>query len=278
MKKLNGIVWGIVLVAAGVLLGLNAFGITDIDIFFDGWWTLFIIVPCAVGLITDRDKFGSLIGICVGVFLLLCCRDVLDFSMVWKLLVPIIVVLIGLKLIIGGIVGERSSEVFKRIRESGGTPKNGTAVFSGSDIGFSGEVFEGARLTAVFGGVDCDLRGAVIEKDCVIDAAAVFGGITVTVPEGLNVIIRPTTMFGGVSDDRANKVSSGGPTLYINATGIFGGVGIDAVLLPVHKAFQFIGMKNIGKTFMANDVIKNPTHAEDFARFEATLKENFAAL
>lgn len=35
MKKLNGIVWGIVLVAAGVLLGLNAFGITDIDIFFD---------------------------------------------------------------------------------------------------------------------------------------------------------------------------------------------------------------------------------------------------
>lgn len=215
------------LVAAGVLLGLNAFGITDIDIFFDGWWTLFIIVPCAVGLITDRDKFGSLIGICVGVFLLLCCRDVLDFSMVWKLLVPIIVVLIGLKLIIGGIVGDRSSEVFKRIRESGGTPKNGTAVFSGSDIGFSGEVFEGARLTAVFGGVDCDLRGAVIEKDCVIDAAAVFGGITVTVPEGLNVIIRPTTMFGGVSDDRANKVSSGGPTLYINATGIFGGVGIE---------------------------------------------------
>lgn len=54
MKKLNGIVWGIVLVAAGILLGLNAFGITDIDIFFDGWWTLFIIVPCAVGLITDR--------------------------------------------------------------------------------------------------------------------------------------------------------------------------------------------------------------------------------
>ena len=73
MKKLNGIVWGIVLVAAGVLLGLNAFGITDIDIFFDGWWTLFIIVPCAVGLVTDRNKFGSLIGICVGVFLLLCC-------------------------------------------------------------------------------------------------------------------------------------------------------------------------------------------------------------
>ncbi len=29
---------------------------------FDGWWTLFIIVPCAIGLITDRDKTGSIIG------------------------------------------------------------------------------------------------------------------------------------------------------------------------------------------------------------------------
>ena len=60
MKKLNGIVWGIVLVAAGVLLGLNAFGITDIDIFFDGWWTLFIIVPMGlVAFFAFTDKSGA---------------------------------------------------------------------------------------------------------------------------------------------------------------------------------------------------------------------------
>lgn len=29
---------------------MNAFGITDIELFFDGWWTLFIIVPCLVGI------------------------------------------------------------------------------------------------------------------------------------------------------------------------------------------------------------------------------------
>lgn len=58
----------------------------------------------------------------------------------------------------------------------------------------------------------------------------------------------------------------------------FAGAGINAVLLPVHKAFQFIGMSPIGRTFMANDVIKNPTHEADFARFEETLRENFAGL
>ncbi len=54
----------------------------------------------------------------------------------------------------------------------------------------------------------------------------------------------------------------------------FGGVGIDGVILPVHKAFQFIGLKPL-ETFMANDVVKNPTHEADFARFEEVLKRNF---
>ena len=47
MKKVSNILWGIIFVAAGVILALNAIGITHIDLFFDGWWTLFIIVPCA---------------------------------------------------------------------------------------------------------------------------------------------------------------------------------------------------------------------------------------
>ena len=66
MKKANSIFWGLALVAVGVFLGLNAFGITDINIFFDGWWTLFIIVPCTIGLFTDYDKTGNLIGILIG--------------------------------------------------------------------------------------------------------------------------------------------------------------------------------------------------------------------
>ena len=44
MKKISKVLWGIVLISVGVIFALNAFGITDIEIFFDGWWTLFIIV------------------------------------------------------------------------------------------------------------------------------------------------------------------------------------------------------------------------------------------
>ena len=40
MKKFRNIIWGIVLILVGLVIGGNALGITNIDLFFDGWWTL----------------------------------------------------------------------------------------------------------------------------------------------------------------------------------------------------------------------------------------------
>ena len=84
MKKFKSIIWGVVLVAVGVIVALNALDITDIDIFFDGWWTLFIIIPCFIGLFTSKDKYSNVLGLAAGVFLLLCCQDILEFSMLWR--------------------------------------------------------------------------------------------------------------------------------------------------------------------------------------------------
>ena len=101
MKRTNKILWGIVLIILGVILGLKALGLTKIDIFFDGWWTLFIIVPSLVGLFTEKKKTGNLFGVALGVFLLLCSWDVLSFSLLWKILVPAALIYFGLNLIFG---------------------------------------------------------------------------------------------------------------------------------------------------------------------------------
>ncbi|MGN1085730.1 MAG: LiaF transmembrane domain-containing protein [Porcipelethomonas sp.] len=226
MKRVGSILWGIVFIAAAVILALNAFGVASVDIFFDGWWTLFIIVPCVIGLITDREKTGSIIGICIGVFLLLCCQDVIGFDLFWKLIIPVIIGVIGIKMIVKNLFVNKGTEVYKMIKESGTELKNGTATFSGVNMNFAGEVFEGAELNAVFGGVKCDLRNAVIEKDCVINASAIFGGIDIYVPENLNVKITSTSVFGGVSDKNYRKNDAGCHTLYIYATCLFGGVEV----------------------------------------------------
>ena len=226
MKKFNSILWGLVLILVGSVFALNTFGITDIDIFFDGWWTLFIIVPCVTGLINEREKTGNLIGLAIGVFLLLCCQNVLDFDMLWKLAVPVIIIIFGLKLVLGAFFGEKATKMLVDSRQNGDNIKDGCAIFSGQDLNYAGEVFNGAELTAVFGGIKCDLRNAIIQKDCAINATAIFGGVDILVPDGVNVKINSTSIFGGVSDKNHHANIPGAVTLYINATCMFGGTEI----------------------------------------------------
>lgn len=226
MKKLNTIVWGIVLVAIGLLLALNAFGVTNFELFFDGWWTLFIIIPCAVGLFSGNDATGNLIGLLIGVFLLLSCQDVIDFDVLWKLVLPVIIIIIGIKLIFGSIFSSRTFRMMEQTRVNGGAVRTATATFSGVTMDCAGEVFNGAEMNAIFGSVKCDLRNAIIPRDCVINATAVFGGVDIYLPDTVNVKIRSNSLFGGVSNKRAQNGQPNGITIYINGSGVFGGVDI----------------------------------------------------
>lgn len=224
MKKVSTVLWGLVLVAVGAVLAVNALGLARIDLFFDGWWTLFIIVPCTVDLFRSQDKTGDLIGIAVGVVLLLACQDVLSFQLILKLLIPALVIVIGLRLIIGGLFGGKANKLLEQAGQSGHTPQVGCATFSGCDLNYAGQEFHGAELTAVFGGVKCDLRQAIIEKDCAIKATSLFGGVDIFVPEHVNVKVNSTGVFGGTSNKTQPKPNA--PTLYIQSTAVFGGVEI----------------------------------------------------
>lgn len=226
MKKYNSILWGIVLVAIGVIFGLNVLGITDINLFFDGWWTLFIIIPCLIGVFTSREKLGNLIGFGIGIVLLLSCQDLFSFRVVWKLLLPAVIVLIGLRLIFREFFSATANKVREKIVEKNGELKEYCATFSGRNVDFNNEVFEGAALTAVFGGIKCDLRGAVITGDTVITLCCVFGGVDILLPDNVNVKISADSIFGGISDKTYHKNIENAPTVYINGNCIFGGADI----------------------------------------------------
>lgn len=221
MKKVKTILWGLVLAAAGVMLGLRALGIVDFSIFFKGWWTLFLIVPCAIGLVTDRDKTGNFVVLAIGVFLLLAAQDVVSYDLLWKLVAPVILVYLGLRLIFRGIFEKKTHRTFL-FRNTGN--RNGSAFFSGQTVVLDKETFEGAQVSALFGGVDYDLRNALITKDCGLQVSAVFGGIDIFVPENVNVVMNCTTLFGGVESKVPPR--PGCPTLYVTGTCLFGGVDV----------------------------------------------------
>ena len=219
MKNCKNIILGIILIVVGVWFGLYAAGVVKANLLFDGWWTPFIIVPSFLGLFDEDGRTGSLIGLFVGVLLSLSCQDVLNFDIVWKLIVPCVLIVTGLSFIFKGKIKTKNIENVKTV---GGTNYN--ATFSGQNLDFSKEEFTGTKLDAVFGGIKCDLRNAIINDDVVIEASAIFGGITILVPKDVNVKITSTSIFGGV--DGKSKMDKPGKTIYVNATCLFGGVEV----------------------------------------------------
>ena len=71
MKKVSNILWGAVLVLIGIVWLVNATGIASINIFFRGWWTMFIIIPSIIEIIKKPKDISSYIFLFVGVLLLL---------------------------------------------------------------------------------------------------------------------------------------------------------------------------------------------------------------
>lgn len=228
MKDLNRILWGIVLVLLGIIWGLNATGVTNIDIFFDGWWTLFIIVPSAISLVNPKNngKVSSVICLVIGIFLLLGSLDVFEFDILWEILLPVIVVIIGLSLIFGNKAKTTLKEKIDNTDFS--NVEVITATFGEQNINKAGEKFEKANLDAVFGSIKLDLRDADLKNETFIKASAIFAGITILVPKDVEVKIKSTPIFGGVTneclDEKTNKNAK--KTIYVDGFALFGGIEI----------------------------------------------------
>lgn len=230
MKQIKPIIWGIAIIALGLIFGGNALGLFSLDIFFDGWWTLFIIIPSIVSLITDKNKIMSLGFIAVGVILLLAAQNVFSYDVAWKVILAVFLVAVGLSIIVKSLFHSKNDqEVAKKIAEAekdGKSMDSQFAVFSGTDRVYKDETFNGSNVAAIFGGVKLDLRHAKFDKDTVIKAFVLFGGIDIIVPTDAKIKLKSGFIFGGFSDDRKNPSDKSKHTIYIDAAGGFGGITI----------------------------------------------------
>ena len=220
MKKLTSIIIGAILIACGVIYILGAFDIADVNISFDGWWAFFIILPCLEGLFTSKDKIGDLIGLAVGIMLLLAAQGVFEYDMVLKVTVPLIIIMLGIKLIV-------KSTKSKNVDKTSEISKENMATFNSQTFNYAGEEISVAKVGAVFGGAKCNLTDAKITDGSRVDLFCAFGGADIIVPENVNVKVNVFCLFGGVSDKRTIKnENTDKPTLNINGFCIFGGADI----------------------------------------------------
>ena len=213
MKRKENLIWGVVFIIIGLIIGLKVLGIINIDIFFDGWWSLFIIIPSTISIVKNIRDIGAYIWLVIGVALLLSAQEILDMEIVGKLIFPAVLVAIG----VGMIFKDSKLEKAKENEEY-------YATFSGEKLNFEGNTFNGASLNAIFGGIDLNLKKADITNETNINATSVFGGINIFVPDNVNVEIKSTSLFGGVTNKVENKENQ--PTIKIRTFCLFGGVEV----------------------------------------------------
>ena len=220
---------GLVLIGGGLLL--DTFNIIEFSSTLGMWWPSLLMIVAVVQLASGNGSMlGSGILFLVGAMLQANKFDWLPGGF-WSTFWPVILILVGISFI-GSRWKKKDTKHFDpnhigRVNVEGSRVDK-TAIFTGFDTRVGSKDFTGGELNAIFGGIEIDLRDAVIQqKTAILDVTAIFGGVELHVPPEWNVITKGTPIFGGIDDKSLRTpADAGAPVLMINATAIFGGIEI----------------------------------------------------
>ena len=232
-KDYSALIWGLVFVAVGIIFGGNALNIWDIDVFFPGWWTLFLIIPGLVSMVRYGFNWGSGVLVILGLILLFDALDIISSDIMWKLVFPLILVIIGISILTSffrsGTKKNIEDEEYTKSKsykyDSTQYPRY-TAILGGGDYKNNTEDLKGVVAEAILGGLEIDLRDAKITEDIVLELTAVLGGIDIFLPDNVRVeIISGTPILGGF-EHKINRNALSGPKVRIKYTAVLGGIEV----------------------------------------------------
>lgn len=209
--------FGGLILAVGVIFLLDNAGTLDAGEVFSTWWPVVVIAAGAFMFFANPTHWVvPLIIVAAGVGLLLSSLDIADIgAYLW----PGLLVVVGLIVIFGRKPKWEHGD-------TGETVSNFT-VFSGSELVSRSASFRGGNLTALFGGVELDLRDAQLASPNALDVFAAFGAVEITVPHGWHVVMKGLPLFGGFENATTKEdVGPEAPTLVVNGTALFGGIEV----------------------------------------------------
>lgn len=216
------LVLGICIILFGLALTLDQLNVPHAA-FLLKLWPLILLALGASKLRQGQGfSTGGFILVLLGAYLL-----VANFSPdgIADSLWPLILVGVGVFLVMKSVRGRRTPSILPADRDAF---VEATAVFSGCRRQPQGQPFKGGDVTAIFGGIELDLRSAEPSPESmVLDVFILFGGGEIRVPPGWVVDIRATSIFGGVGHKIADApAGAGAPRLIITGSTLFGGLEI----------------------------------------------------
>ena len=222
--------FGVTIAAFGGVLLLKNLEIINFDswnVFWGTVWATGLILAGLMTIFSSRRaslRVWGLLLMTIGVSIGLNAYGVLDIS-IWKLFWPVVLIAIGLVMIFSIGSGERKQS---KKSAAGNSDNNGdnekVAIFYGEESRVKGD-YAGGSATAIFGGVELDLRRANIKDGAVIDIFTFCGGVSLSLPDDVIVKNEVRGILGG-SEDKTVSKSSAKKTIILRGECVLGGLEV----------------------------------------------------
>ncbi|SEK42947.1 LiaF transmembrane domain-containing protein [Haloferax larsenii] len=216
----NQVVVGGAIVVVGLVLLANTTGLYDTTGLLRYVPSLFVLAGVyALAASGFRNVGGPLVLIAVAGAWQAVALDVVTGSQLVSFW-PVLLVILGLSMALGRF---RSS-----VEPITGDRVDLVAVFGGREARATTGRFAGGDITALFGGVDLDLRDVVeLDSPVRVNTTCLFGGVEVVVPRDWNVQLDVLPVLGGVEDERPRQEPTHDSVdLVVSGFCAFGGVTV----------------------------------------------------
>lgn len=216
--------FGVTIAAFGGVLLLKNLEIIKFDSWHVFWGTVWAAGLILAGLMTIFNsrraslRVWGLLLMTIGVSIGLGAYGIINIS-VWKIFWPVMLIAIGLMVSVGSGGRKRSK---KLAAADIGSEK--IAIFYGEESRVKGD-YTGGSVTAIFGGVELDLRQAKIKDGTVIDVFTFCGGVNINMPDDVIVKNEVHGILGG-SEDKTVSKSSAKKTIYLRGECVLGGLEV----------------------------------------------------
>ena len=216
--------FGVTIAAFGGVLLLKNLEIIKFDswnVFWGTVWAAGLILAGLMTIFSSRRaslRVWGLLLMTIGVSIGLGAYGVINIS-VWKIFWPVMLIAIGLIVSVGSGGHKRSK---KSVADDSGNEK--IAIFYGEESRVKGD-YTGGSATAIFGGVELDLRRANIKDGTVIDIFTFCGGVSISLPDDVIVKNEVRGVLGG-SEDKTVSKSSAKKTIILRGECVLGGLEV----------------------------------------------------
>ena len=224
------IVLALVFVAFGIVALGNNLNWWNINDLFLQWWPMILVL---IGLITVFAPTGSWGGgiflIFLGVILLLHSHGIYDISeLIWPAMLMMVGIIIWPRKKFAGSKNNNSAPSDAPYHDTGVDHVfNINTLFDSRREIIRDDLLSGGHGTAVFGSLSLDLRNTRPKQNAYLELTAVFGNISLMVPQDWKIIKHGGPVFGKVNDKRSNIPDAGlTQTVTIEMNAIFGHVDL----------------------------------------------------